>query len=360
LDDPKGAVDQLQQAVALDPDIENLCALGNTILGIDSKKANAIFAKVIAQYGDTASVHMRIGRIYALGGSPDEAVSEFKKAIAKDPKMPGAHYSLGAAYMTSSKRDFPAAEAEFRKELALHPSDTLSYPQLAYIALTKRDYHSAEINFKRAIALNPLAADNYMQLGKLYMETQQSGDAETAFRKAIELTVDPSNNSYEIERAHYRLGRLLMAKGNKDEADRELKISQYLLAQRDRESAAKLTGEEVQRNPLEKTKVATPKEVAELKDFAKQASPLVAASYNNLGVHSAMKSDFPKAAEYFHLAAKWNPSLPGVDANWGRAAFAAHDCEEAVIPLRKILESHPSDAEVQAMLAQCKNSASIR
>jgi tetratricopeptide (TPR) repeat protein len=358
LDDSKGAVDHLQQAVALNPDIENLCALGNTILGIDSKKAAAIFAKVVTKYGDTAAVHMRIGRIYALGGSPDEAVNEFKKAIAENPKMAGTHYSLGAAYMTSSKRDFAGAETEFRKELALHPSDTLSYPQLGYIALTRHDYHSAEINFKRAIALNPLAADNYMQLGKLYMETRHDDEAEAAFRKAIDLTVDPASNSYEIERAHYRLGRLLMERGNKSEAEKELKISQDLLTERDRESAAKLNGEEVQRNPLEKTKVATPEEMEELKLFKKQASPLIAASYNNLGVHSAMANDFSRATRYFQLAAKWNPALPGVDANWGRAAFAAHDCAEAMVPLRKFLESHPSDSETQAMLDQC--SASIR
>lgn len=353
LGDSKGAVDQLQQAVALNPDIENLCALGNTILGTDSQKAGEIFAKVIVRYGDTAAVHMRIGRIYALGGLPDEAVGEFKKAIKEDPKMPGAHYSLGAAYMTSSKRNFSGAEVEFRKELALHPDDTLSYPQLGYIALTRHDYHSAEIYFKHAIVLNPLAADNYMQLGKLYVETQRNGEAEASFRKAIELTVDPSSNSYEIERAHYRLGRLLMQKGDKLGGERELKISQDLLAERDHETAAKLNGEEVQRNPLEKTKVATPKEVDELKTFARQASPLIAASYNNLGVHAAIDSDFPKAAGFFQLAAKWNPDLPGVDANWGRAAFAAHDCAQAVEPLRKFLADHPSNLEMEAMLNQC-------
>lgn len=353
LDDYKEAVEQLQQAVALNPDIENLCALGSTILGVDSKKANPIFARVVAQFGDTAVIHMRIGRIYALSGLPDVAVGEFRKAIAEDPAMPGAHYSLGAAYMTSAKRDFPGAEAEFRKELALHPTDTFSYPQLAYIALTRHDYHSAEINFKRAITLNPLAVDNYIQLGKLYMETRRPDEAEAAFRKAIEFCVDPTSNTYEIERAHYRLGRLLMEKGNKVEGDRELKISQDLIEQRDRESAAKLSGEEVQRNPLEKTKVATPKELAELKTFAKQASPLIAASYNNLGVHAAMSSDFPKAAEFFQLAAKWNPDLPGLYTNWGRAAFAAHDCTQAVNPLRKSSAGHSPNPEIQAMLNQC-------
>jgi len=359
LNDPKGAAAQFQEAAALNPDIENLCALGDFLLTTDSAKAAAVFAKVIARYGDTASVHMRIGRIYALAGNPDIALEQFKKAIAEDPVMPGAHYSLGAAYMTSSKRDYRSAESEFRRELALHPNDIFSYPQLGHIALMNHNYRAAESDFKRAIAVNPLVADNFTQLGKLYTEINRPGEAEAAFRKAIELTVDPAHNFYEIERAHYRLGRLLIAKGNKVEGERELKISQELLVQRDRESTSPLSGKEVEHNPLERTKVATPRQMEELNTFVRQVGPLIAGSYNNLGVHAALRNDFPKAAGYFQLATKWDPDLPGVDANWGRAAFAAHDCAQAVVPLRKSLKISTSDPEIRSMLEQCQANASI-
>ncbi len=360
LDKNKDAIAEFHVAIALDPNIDNQCALGDVVLNTEgANAAAAIFAKVIAQFGDTAAVHMRIGRIYALGGSPDVAVEEFKKAIAKDYGMPGAHYSLGASYMTDAARDFPDAEKEFRKELALHPNDTFSYPQLGYIALTQHDYQVAELDYKRAIALNPLAADNFMQLGKLYMETKRLAEAEAAFRNTIALTVDPSSNFYAVERAHYRLGRLLMARGDKSEGEQELHISEDLLAQRDRQSASKLNGEEVMRNPLEKTKVVTPREAEELKTFAMQIGPLIAGSYNNLGVHAAMREDFAKAAGYFQLAAKWNPSLPGVESNWGRAAFTAHDCAQATAPLQASLEIHPSDPELGAMLDQCQRGSSL-
>jgi tetratricopeptide (TPR) repeat protein len=355
LGDAKASIEQFEAAIVIDPNIENLSALGDAVLEVDGQKAAAaIFAKVVARFGDTAAVRMRIGRIYALSGIPDLAIEEFKKAVADDDKMPGVHYSLGAAYMSNSAKDFSKAEAEFRKELALHPDDTFSYPQLGQIALQRHEYHNSEIDYKRAVALNPLDADNFLALGQLYSETERPSDAEAAFRKAIAFTVDPARNNYAIERAHYRLGRLLLASGNTSEGERELQISKELLAKRDVQSGSKLSGEQVERSPLERTRVATVAETKDLETFAKQTGPLIAGSYNNLGVHSAMKEEFAKAAGYFHLAAKWDPKLSSVDSNWGRAAFAAHDCDQATGPLHRALDVHPLDSEVRAMLDQCE------
>ena len=244
------AVEEFHAAIALDPSIDNLCALGNAILDASGPKAaTAIFAKVVEQFGDTAAVRMRIGRIYGLAGVPDRAIEEFKKAVAMDPKMPGAHYSLGAAYMSNSAAGFPKAEAEFHKELALYPNDSFSYPQLGQIALRRHDYHEAELDYKRAAILNPLDADNFDELGKIYAETERPSDAEAALRKAIALTVDPARNNYAIQRAHYRLGRLLLASGNSLEGESELQISQELLAKarpRQENWIRKLSGEQVE------------------------------------------------------------------------------------------------------------------
>jgi tetratricopeptide (TPR) repeat protein len=360
LGDTKAAIEQFHAAIAMDPNIENQCALGDAVLETNAPEAAAaIFAKVVARFGDTAAVRMRIGRIYALAGLPDQAIEEFEKAVARDDKMPGAHYSLGAAYMSNSAKDFPKAATEFRKELALHPSDTFSYPQLGQIALRRHDYREAEIDYKRAVALNPLDGDNFDELGKLYIETGRPAEAEAALRKAVALTVDPARNNYAIQRTYYRLGRLLLEQGDTSEGERDLQVSEQLLAKRDIQTGSKLSGEQVERSPLERTRVATPAEVRELENFTKQTGPLIAGSYNNLGVHSAMRDEFAKAAGYFELAAKWDPTLSGVDSNWGRAAFAAHECNEAVGPLRRSLDSHPSDIELRAMLDQCESIPSI-
>jgi hypothetical protein len=67
------------------PDIENLTALGDAVLEMDGQKAAAaMFAKVVARFGDKAAVRQRIGRTYALSGVPELAIEEFQSAIANE------------------------------------------------------------------------------------------------------------------------------------------------------------------------------------------------------------------------------------------------------------------------------------
>jgi len=356
LGETKAAIEQFHAAIAIVPNIDNYGALAAAVLESDGSAAAArIFAIMLARFGDSAAVHMRIGRIYALSGFPDHAIEEFKTAVVRDYKMPDVHYSLGAAYMSNLASELPLAEAEFRKELALHPDDTFSYPQLGYIALRRLNYREAELDFQRALVANPLNAGVFTDLGKLYAGTGRPVEAEAAFRQAIALTMDPSRNDYAIERVYYLLGRLLIARGNESEGQQELQIAQELLSKRDLEAEQKLIGEPVARSPLERTRVATVKETKQLKLFAKQIEPLIAGSYNNLGVHAAMSQKYAEAAGYFRFAAKWDPTLHGVDSNWGRAAFAAHDCAQAIEPLRRAVALDSSNAELVAMRSRCQS-----
>jgi tetratricopeptide (TPR) repeat protein len=349
------ALSEFEAAVMLNPNLENLCSLGDAVLAAKGREpARTMFSKIVERFGDTAEIHMRIGRIYGVGRDPEDAITEFKQAIAEDDKLAGVHYSLGAAYMGLTDKDFIDAEAEFRKELARHPEDKLSYPQLAYIAQQRHDLHEAEIDFEHAVELNPQDSDSFLELGKIFAQSNRPAEAEIALRKAIELAIDPARNHYTIARGHYLLGRLLIANGNKMEGARELQVSEDLLDQNSKSDQSLLNRKPVARSSLGKIRVPTAEEVAELRAFADEVAPLIAGGYNNLGVHAAMAGDYPKAAAYFKLAASWNPTLPGVDRNWGRAAFAANQCEEAIGPLRRSLDSHPEDSEVHSMLDGCE------
>jgi tetratricopeptide (TPR) repeat protein len=102
--------------------------------------------------------------------------------------------------------------------------------------------------------------------------------------------------------------------------------------------------------PLERTRDANSQESAELRDFEKQAGPAIASSFDNLGVNAANEGEFANASGFFEQAARWNPTLGGIDENWSRAAFAAKDYAKAIVPLRRIVESHPGQANARGML----------
>jgi predicted Zn-dependent protease len=95
---------------------------------------------------------------------------------------------------------------------------------------------------------------------------------------------------------------------------------------------------------------ADPEVSQRLASLEQRLGPAIADSYNNLGVISASRNDLNGAVEDFSKAAEWNPTLDGLDYNWGRAAFASNQYGKAVDPLDRYLHAHPDDAWARAAL----------
>jgi tetratricopeptide (TPR) repeat protein len=352
LGEQEKAIEQFKAAAALDPDFDNTYALGNAYLWVgDKASGRRTFAQMLATFGDTAILHMDFGRGYAEDSFFPEAIAEFRMAIEKNSQMRGLHYSLGAAYISQSgEAAYALGEAEFRKELVIDPNDPFSYPQLGKIALARHEYQEASVDLSRATALNPENPDNYLLLAQLYSETKRVPEAIAALRKAIALTSDPSRNHYAIHAAHYQLGRLLIENGNPADGRKEMLIAEDLLGQSRNQDANTLNGKPQVQLPLETTRVPSASDKAAEAVYEKSVAPLMAGSYNNLGVHAAMAGDYAGATGWFASAAEWNPELSGVNSNWGRAAFAAQEYAAAVVPLRRVLAAHPADQDTRTQL----------
>ncbi len=358
-DENEEARKQLEAAVALDSNYKNGLALATAYLALsDTKNASRLFSEMSAGFGNKAAIHLDFGRAYAEAGDPDLAIPEFKKAIALNPRLPEAHYCLGASYLLSQGQvGFPEAVKEFHRELELNPNDYFSLAQLGYVAFTERRFAEAETNLKRAAALDPGNPDNSLLLGQVYIQLYRTADAETALRRAIELTTDLSRNHYQVQRAHYLLGRLLVQTGHADEARQEMQLSAGLLKQNLLRDQSKLKGapmgEAASIAPFERPSGQAhvdERSRHELEAFAARAAPALADSYNNLGAIAAGSGEFATATGYFEKAAKWNPSLDGLDYNWGRAAFSANFYAQAVPPLSRYLAAHPQEQGARRVL----------
>lgn len=353
MNDSLGARAQFTLAAAENPNFENQYAIAEADLGLlDKASAGKVFAKMLAQFGNSAHIHMEFGLAYARAEFAEEAIPEFKKVLAMDPSMRDAHYCLGAAYISrSGDTAFPQAEAEFRKELALHPDDFFSYYELGYEAMKLHHVEDAVRDLNRAAALNPRSDDTFLLLGELYGNMNDTANEEVALRKAIQVCTDPSRNHYQIRGAHYQLGLLLMQKGKTDEGKKELEISEKLLLENRALDKANLTGESILRFPPPKADtVASPRAIAELKRFEQEVVPAIADSFNNLGVISAQQENYASSEDYFKQAAVWDPSADDLDFNWGRAAFGARDYNQAVTCLMRYQRRHADDARVRVPL----------
>lgn len=360
---------ELEQAVALDPTFENGYELAVTCLNIgDNNCAAKIFAEMSASFGDSAQLHMYFGRAYANSDFQKEAVAEFQRALSMNGRLPGAHYSLAASYLaTSGNEKLALAIKELKTEIVLFPKNATAYAALGHLEANQHDLVAAEKHLSRAVALNANDPDTFLYLGQVYAELKRVPEAIAALRTSIQLTSDPSRNHYQVQGAHYLLGRLLMQAGDSSDGMKELEASQALLnanLTRDRDRLSdylEQNATEPSQSDADAKMRATivaqqrrqpvnPEAQRQVEAFQSEITPAVADSYNNLGAISASGNDLQTALKDFEQAAAWNPAMEGLDQNLGKAAFALGDFKTAIPPLTRYVQTHPADTSLRSAL----------
>ena len=96
--------------------------------------------------------------------------------------------------------------------------------------MKRRQLVDAETELRKAAELDPGNPDPLVFLGQLYSDSNRDKEAEVTLRKAIQLTTDVSRNDYQINRAHYVLGRVLLRAGHTEDGTKELALSKELIS----------------------------------------------------------------------------------------------------------------------------------
>jgi len=384
------AIHALQASIALNNDFETSYFLGLAYLKAKRlTDAQEWFQQLQGTMEDSAALHVLLGRAYSICHFPEPAVAEFRKAVQLDPKYPRAHELLGYSLLEfRGEEAYPQARLEFERELKLHPDDYNALLLLGISDVALRDFPAAEAALLRASRLRPSESFAYLYLGEIYSETKRLPQAVEALEKYIHLVPDPREIPRDVSRAYYLLGQNFRRLGRLDEAQKALANSQRYREAKFRydaqhifdEPAAPSDGEShtsghiagllessagdqqksteamvqggVQEN-LSAQRPPAPEQTAESKaskEYRAFASEILASSYNDLGVMRAKVSNFVDAAELFKQAGAWNPALPGLDRNWGLAAYRAELYPEAVPPLERQLAAHPDDQLVRQLL----------
>jgi tetratricopeptide (TPR) repeat protein len=167
-------------------------------------------------------VHELSGEIFEVQGRFDEAVDEYKKAIALNSDAPDLHFRLGRALLMRSHSGDALEQATdaFSAELKLNPEDPACEFQLGQIAQVQNKTGDARAHLERALSLSPSFPEALVAIAKLDSEAKQYPAAIDLLNRA--LRIQPSN-----EAAHYALmlayrdnGQPEKAKAEKAELDR--------------------------------------------------------------------------------------------------------------------------------------------
>ena len=355
LRDYKASRTQLETAYSKDPQFAVGYVLGKAELLLhDEKAAQSLFESMLRQWGDTDVNHVYIGRAYSQAGYDKEAATEFHKAMELNPQVRGAHYQLGLSYLREDEAaGYDKAVPDFRAELALDPDDFPSHYMLGYIAQKQGRLEEAENELRRAIEIQPKDLGSLIALADVYVATKRPQAAEAVLRQA--LAVAGNQTSADIVRAHYLLGRILLAQpGHQDEAKHEL----AQVAEMQKHSGTVLTadaraagaGSLLRQEAFSENEPLTSEPAGPESHEADDLRASIADAYNNLGAIAGDGKDFPTAANDFRRAKQWNPALPGVDHNLGMALFYSGQFREAAAPLRAYVDSNPSDVAARGAL----------
>ena len=388
--DYANALRELERAVVLETDLDAAYTLGMTYLRLKQlDRAKLLFEEMQAALHDSAVAHILFGRAYEETGFPAEAEREFKRALVIDARAPRAHFYLGyVILMNGGDERLPEAAREFERQLQLSPQDFYAHFFLGLMAANGGDHRKAASHLAEAARLKPESGETHLHLGQSQSELGDADAAEKSLRRAIALTADVSQSSYQIKRAHFLLGRLLMKAGRRAEGEKELALARDLQGQSlesSRQRISEILGQVA--NPMNASSpsdasspsgdVSAPSHVAGAQQSGGEGgegvilieeprpgqaeaakydgvkaglSEVLAQAYHNLGVIAAQQGRAGEGVERFAEAAAWKPDLAGLDRNWGIISFGAAQYDKAVAPLARHLLTRPDDALARRLL----------
>ncbi|HSE98047.1 MAG TPA: tetratricopeptide repeat protein, partial [Blastocatellia bacterium] len=314
--------------------------------------ARRIFRLMVQKLGSRPEVHNLIGRAYRETKHYDEAIAEFKKAIALDPKYPRTHYNLGLSYLLKDGTlMLKEAAAEFRTELKINPEEFLPIYNLGLVCVVERQYEEAARLLEKAVALRPQNPDARLFLGNAYHGLREYEKAIESLRKAFELNPNLDKNSQYAEEAHFILGQSLVRAGRVEEGEKELEIARELKAKAlatDRERiVAYLNTEEYRGHGTGKedeilsATIIPDAKRQKLKESEAFYAGVVAKIHNQAGRLYAEHQNLRAAIEHFRAATEWNTKLPGVNYNLGLAYYKSEMFKEAIPPLELEIRNDP-------------------
>jgi tetratricopeptide (TPR) repeat protein len=383
--DYAGARRELERGSLLEPDLDAGYTLGMAYLRLkEIDRAKLLFEEMQTALGNSAKAHLLFGRAYEETGFSAEAEREFRRALAIDDNTPRAHFYLAYVILQHGGSErLSQAREEFERELQLDPQSVYSNFFLGVLAFNANDHSKAIRYLLETTRLNPRIGEAYLYLGQSQAELGDAG-AEQSLRRAIELTTDVSQNGYQIKKAHFSLGRLLLKAGRRDESEKELAIARDLQA-KSLESSRKELSEILGQVPKSTNEVTAPSQIAAaipkrsedskeigegsgaevllIEDYpldTEQAAKyqklknklteILAQAFHNLGVSAAQQGRLAISLEQFASAAQWKADLAGLDRNWGIVSFRAGQYETAIPLLSRQVKVHPDDALSRRML----------
>jgi Flp pilus assembly protein TadD len=163
-----------------------------------AKEAEGVLRDLLRQQRETPMLQSCLGVCLDAQNKHGAAEAAYRKAIALDPDFADAYGNLGMCL--ADQQRYEAAERACRTAVDLRPDRAAPYYCLGYVLDQRKNHAAAAAAYRKAIALRPDWADAHYNLGIALDRQGDPGAAAAAFREAIALRPDfaPAHNNLGI------------------------------------------------------------------------------------------------------------------------------------------------------------------
>ncbi len=210
LDQAASAAAELQSAAPDDPYILSV------VYQVYSRLMDQTLLSMVVVAPDSAEMQIMMAHELVRQGDNPAAIAEYQKALRLNPKLPGAHYELAELLHLSSNPKLQAqAGPEYKAALAVNQYDEGSWRGLGEVEASNENWKAAEQDFKRALALQPSDGEAQTDMAKMLTYMKHPHQAMALLQEAVK--EDPTNIV-----AHYRLSMLYRQAGQPAAAKQEM------------------------------------------------------------------------------------------------------------------------------------------
>ena len=191
-----------RQSVAAKPDVfESNLNLGLMLARSNSPEAET-FLRAATKLKPTDHVEEGRARAWLSLGhllentQPDDAFDAYQQAATLTPKDPEPHLSAGL--LRERRKDFSAAEAEYKQVRALDPHSTEAVIGLTNLYMKSGRMAEAEPLLRELSKARPDDAGLHLQLGRVLAAQRKKDEAITEIQAALKLTPNDSEAQRDL------------------------------------------------------------------------------------------------------------------------------------------------------------------
>jgi len=185
----------------------------------------AVFANwpVASAHEMRAVTETNLGVALQTSQRVDEAIDQYRRAIAERPDYAPAYSNLATALRV--KKQFKEAVGAYERALQLQPDFAAAHYNLANLLLDEGQPEAAAEHFEKAASEEPAAADVHNNLGIAFAAAGRTADAIREFETALTLEPQSAKAMQNLAGLHYDLGGNYLEAGRFADAETEFRAT---------------------------------------------------------------------------------------------------------------------------------------